>query len=128
MQVIIHAAATIRFNEQVKLASRMNILAVNNILALARDLKHCAAVVHTSTAYVHTYRPDCPESFLEPSHDPEDLLELLNRASVEVADAATAALIKRHPNTCVHFISGTCLRDVTYVLLLLLTFQRGVYV
>ena len=101
VSVVIHVAATIRFHEKIKLATKMNIVAVKHVIALAKDLRHCAAVVQTSTAYAHTYRPDCPETFLEPSHCPEDLIALLDKASAEVADAATPTLIKRHPNTFV---------------------------
>ena len=66
-QVILHVAATIRFTEKIKLATKMNIQSVQSILALGRDLKECAAIVHTSTAYAHTYQSECPETFLEPS-------------------------------------------------------------
>lgn len=67
IQVIIHVAATIRFQEPVKHAAKLNIKSVYNVLALARSLKECVAVVHTSTAYAHTYQTECPEDFLPPS-------------------------------------------------------------
>jgi len=110
VSVIIHVAATIRFTERIKLATKMNIIAVQQIIALARALEECAAVVHTSTAYSHTYQKECTEDFNSVSHEPDELIKLLDCTSDDVADAATPALIKRHPNT--YTFTKNCAEDV----------------
>lgn len=97
--VIIHIAATIKFTEKIQLAAKMNMVAVQNMIALAQSLKRCDALVHTSTAYTHTYQHAIPEAFIKPVHDPEQILGLLAMMDEDMATAATSVLIKQHPNT-----------------------------
>lgn len=100
VSVILHVAATINFSEKIQLAVKMNCIALQMVIDLANDLKDLAAVVHTSTAYSHTYREVIPdEEFLEGTYDPSNLIELCDLVSPDVAEAATPALIKGHPNT-----------------------------
>lgn len=100
VSVILHIAATIKFTEEIKTAAAMNISGPMEIIKLARELKNLASVVHTSTAYTHTYRSDIPDNkFLKPTYDTQKLLDMLENSTTEVANAATPALIKGHPNT-----------------------------
>lgn len=99
VSVIIHIAATIKFQEPIKVAANMNMISVQQIVLLAKSLKRCDALVHTSTAYAHTYQQNCPEDFIDPKHDPEQVLGLLNMMDDDIAAAASPELIKQHPNT-----------------------------
>ena len=79
----------------------MNMFAVKEVVAFAKALNTCAALVHTSTAYTHTYRADTPEEVLTPMHDPEDVLNLLDTLDEDAASALCPELTKQHPNTSV---------------------------
>jgi fatty acyl-CoA reductase len=97
--VIIHIAATVKFQEPLKTAALMNIKSVKEIIAIAKSLKECAAFTHTSTAYTHTYRRDTPEDHIKPVHDPEQILTLLDQMDEETTAAICPVLRKQHPNT-----------------------------
>eukprot|EP00040_Diaphanoeca_grandis_P035843 m.226371 g.226371 ORF g.226371 m.226371 type:complete len:554 (-) comp33488_c5_seq1:55-1716(-) len=97
--IIIHIAATVKFDEPLKVAAMMNIISVKNVITVARLLNKCESFVHTSTAYTHTYRENLPERILDPTYDAEELLKLLDLMSDDVALAATDTIRKGHPNT-----------------------------
>jgi len=97
--IIIHIAATVKFQEKIKLALKLNIFGVRNIVALAKDLKKCECVLHTSTAYSHSYKNNLEEEFLPATYDVDTLVKVLDLLTDEQADALTPAIIKPHPNT-----------------------------
>jgi len=72
---------------------------VRNIVALAKDLKKCECVLHTSTAYSHSYKNNLEEEFLPATYDVDTLVKVLDLLTDEQADALTPAIIKPHPNT-----------------------------
>lgn len=51
--VILHCAATVNFDETIKLAVQLNTLGARKVLDLARNCKNLLAHVHVSTAYVN---------------------------------------------------------------------------
>ena len=99
LQVIIHIAATVKFQERLKLALKLNIYGVRHVITLAKCLQKCDALVHTSTAYTHTYKSVIGEEFYDPTYDVDTLIKLLDMLTDEQAEAVTAATIKPHPNT-----------------------------
>lgn len=53
ISLIIHSAATTKFNENLKLSLEMNVLGVQNVLCFAKQCKKLISMVHISTAYVN---------------------------------------------------------------------------
>lgn len=53
VNIILHCAATVNFDETLKLAVQLNTLGAKRVLELARGCKHLLAHVHVSTAYVN---------------------------------------------------------------------------
>jgi len=51
--VIIHCAATVNFDETIKLAVQLNTLGARRVLDLAKNCKNLYSHVHVSTAYVN---------------------------------------------------------------------------
>lgn len=51
VNIIIHSAATIRFNEPIKIALNTNVLGTKRILELSRKMPLLMEVIHISTAY-----------------------------------------------------------------------------
>lgn len=69
------------------------------MITLVKSLKECAAFVHTSTAYTHSYRSHIDEELYEPTYDVDKFLKLMKLMDAPEADAATKRLIQPHPNT-----------------------------
>lgn len=51
--VILHSAATTKFNEHIKLALSINVMGVQHLIALAKQCRNLVSLVHVSTAYVN---------------------------------------------------------------------------
>lgn len=51
--IILHCAATVNFDETLKLAVQLNTLGARRVLDMARNCKNLLAHVHVSTAYVN---------------------------------------------------------------------------
>ncbi|XP_053203007.1 fatty acyl-CoA reductase 1-like [Panonychus citri] len=51
VSIVIHSAATIRFDEPIKRAIQINVTGTNRVLHLCHQLKNLKALVHVSTAY-----------------------------------------------------------------------------
>ena len=68
MNIVFHVAATVKFNEKLKIAVELNVVAVRRVLEFAKKIRHGVAFVHTSTAYAHTNR--CVDLWWLVSPDP----------------------------------------------------------
>ncbi|KAG5845219.1 hypothetical protein ANANG_G00136490 [Anguilla anguilla] len=56
VNVVFHCAATIRFDEPLKLALQLNVIATQQLLSLAQKMQHLEAFIHISTAYANCNR------------------------------------------------------------------------
>ncbi|CAI6362216.1 unnamed protein product [Macrosiphum euphorbiae] len=90
---IFHCAATIKFNEPLDLASKINVQGTGNVLALASQMKNLKGFVHVSTAYSHCPRSEIKEEFYDV---PITAKELKN---VFVDEESTNKILKDWPNT-----------------------------
>src|SRR5207237_5613919 len=53
VSVVIHSAATVRFNEPLKSAVKINVCGTDSILKLCGKMRRLVSLVHISTAYVN---------------------------------------------------------------------------
>eukprot|EP00729_Bicosta_minor_P014618 gene14619-10188_t len=97
--ILIHIAATVRFQERLKNAINLNIKGVKRMIELAHDLKQCDSFVHCSTAYTHAYKTEIGEELYPPTYDVDKLLEITSMVDDEMVDMMTPKLIEPHPNT-----------------------------
>lgn len=99
VNILFHVAATVKFNEKLKIAVELNVVAVRRVLEFAKKLRNGVAFVHTSTAYAHTNR-DCIEEVVYPAcFDPYKLIEITEALDDTMADALTPGLVGTRPNT-----------------------------
>lgn len=99
VDVILHCAATVRFDQSLKVAARINVAAVMDLVAMAREMTHLKAFVHVSTAYSHCYRKDVDEAFYEEPLTGRELLTLVHTLSDEELVQVTPGLLGDWPNT-----------------------------
>ncbi|XP_027850563.2 fatty acyl-CoA reductase wat-like [Aphis gossypii] len=62
---VFHCAATIKFNEPLELASKINIQGTEHVMTLASQMKNLKGFVHVSTAYSHCPRSEIREEFYQ---------------------------------------------------------------
>ena len=96
VSVIFHAAATVRFDEELRKSLIMNVGGTRSIIDIAQKMLNLKALVHVSTAYAHCNNPSTIEEKFYRNHDsPDDIIEKIS--STEELDEK--ALIGEYPNT-----------------------------
>ncbi|XP_001946150.2 fatty acyl-CoA reductase wat [Acyrthosiphon pisum] len=90
---VFHCAATIKFNENLQIATRINIQGTDNILTLATMMKNLKGLVHVSTAYSH-----CPRNVIKEEFYPTPITakELKNMSKDEIS---CPNILNNWPNT-----------------------------
>ncbi|XP_046979493.1 fatty acyl-CoA reductase wat-like isoform X1 [Schistocerca americana] len=76
VSVVFHLAATVRFDEAMRVAASINVRGTMEVLRLCRDMPKLKVVVHTSTAYSQYVRPRVLERFYEAPISADKLLTL----------------------------------------------------
>lgn len=99
VSVVIHSAATIRFDEPLKRATRINVIATKRVLELALQLKSIKAFIHVSTAYCNQTKTDIKESVYTESLTPEKLIELSDDLNDEMLESLTPHLFGNRPSS-----------------------------
>jgi alcohol-forming fatty acyl-CoA reductase len=98
-EIIIHGAATVRFNEHLRKAIAINVRGTKNMLDMATEVKNLQTFVHISTAYSQCPRSDISEVFYEPPIDYRQAFDLVNNFGDDFVNSLTAKLINPWPNT-----------------------------
>jgi fatty acyl-CoA reductase len=99
VSVVFHSAATVRFDETLRVAMRMNVVAVKKMLQLCYKLPKLEALVHVSTAYAYCDRNYIAEHVYDPPVLPDKLLESMEWMDDDLVDVMTPKLIHPRPNT-----------------------------
>ncbi|CAD6995064.1 unnamed protein product [Ceratitis capitata] len=101
VDVIIHCAATIRFNEPLYNALVVNVGAIKHLLEIAKLMSHLMTFVHVSTAFSNCNLPHIEEKFY-----PENVgisahktLALAEQLGPELTNNLSAHLLRDFPNT-----------------------------
>ncbi|XP_050299737.1 fatty acyl-CoA reductase wat-like isoform X6 [Anthonomus grandis grandis] len=99
VQLIYHGAATIRFDENLKKAVKINIIGTQEMIDIAKQCKHLEAFIHFSTAFSNCHESHIREDFYPPHLDPYKLIKVTENLSAEVIDKITPGLLGSAPNT-----------------------------
>jgi 1-acyl-sn-glycerol-3-phosphate acyltransferase/thioester reductase-like protein len=105
VEVILHNAATILFDEPLEEALRNNTMGALNVLGLAQECVHLACFVHCSTAYVNptVVMPQLVREEVyatrEVTDDPEGLLEELLATDPRLLQKNLRSILGAFPNT-----------------------------
>lgn len=100
VHVIVHSAATVRFDEPLSVAMNLNVRATQRMMDLAADARQLESFVYVSTAFTHCYTGTLDEEISVPTVDPHMVLRLMSQQDTTTFDTVTAPqLIGPHPNT-----------------------------
>ncbi|KAI5721993.1 hypothetical protein M8J76_002099 [Diaphorina citri] len=97
--VVLHGAATVRFDEQIRTAVQINILGVRSMLELAKEMKHLKSFVHVSTAYTHCPRKEIDERFYDVPYKYEEFIQNILDETDEKLEETTPKILGKWPNT-----------------------------
>jgi fatty acyl-CoA reductase len=99
VSIIIHSAATVKFDEVMSLSADINVGGVQRVLELAKNMKNICAIVHISTAYSNCDKKSIGEIVYPASFDPTIAIKTFSWLSDVVLRKITPDLIGSKPNT-----------------------------
>ncbi|XP_055837693.1 fatty acyl-CoA reductase wat-like [Episyrphus balteatus] len=102
VQIVIHAAADVRFDEKLKTLLMINLRGTREILELTMKMKQIQVFTFISTAFSHCVRTYIEEKFYDSPLDPDIMIRLgeqLNDKSTKDLEVLTERIIKPWPNT-----------------------------
>ncbi|CAI5763444.1 Fatty acyl-CoA reductase [Podarcis lilfordi] len=97
--IIFHCAATVRFNEILRDAVQLNVIATQQLLFLAQKMKNLDVFIHVSTAFAYCNRKHIEEVVYPPPVDPKKLIDSLEWMDDSLVNDITPKLIGDRPNT-----------------------------
>ncbi|XP_029455855.1 LOW QUALITY PROTEIN: fatty acyl-CoA reductase 2 [Rhinatrema bivittatum] len=98
VNIVFHCAATIRFDEPLKHALQLNVIATQQLLVLARQMQNLEAFIHISTAYANCNRRHIDEVIYPPPVEPRKLIDSVEWMDDSVIREITPKLIGDWPN------------------------------
>uniref|UniRef100_A0A8D8YXS6 Fatty acyl-CoA reductase n=1 Tax=Cacopsylla melanoneura TaxID=428564 RepID=A0A8D8YXS6_9HEMI len=99
VDIVIHGAATIRFDEPLRKAVLLNTRGTQMMLKLAKQMKRMEVFVHISTAYCHLEQKVLYEKPYPPPTDPTKLIAKLEAMTEEAVEKQARALLGDCPNS-----------------------------
>ncbi|XP_041971044.1 fatty acyl-CoA reductase 1-like [Aricia agestis] len=109
--IFVHSAASVRFNDNLKIAAKLNLLGTKHALDLAKEMRNLESFIHVSTAYSNKIQNPLQETLYPPVLDWRELLEMcqLDDHTIQVL---TPKIIDELPNTYV--ITKHCAEQMVY--------------
>ncbi|XP_017860823.1 PREDICTED: putative fatty acyl-CoA reductase CG5065 [Drosophila arizonae] len=99
VDVVFHMAATVRFDEKLKSAVKINVHGTYDIMQLCKEMKKLKSVVHVSTAYTHCPRRTIEEKLYSTQNNPKSLMLMAEYIPDKLLDYVTSILLGKWPNT-----------------------------
>ncbi|PAA46618.1 hypothetical protein BOX15_Mlig015523g2, partial [Macrostomum lignano] len=99
VSIVFHSAATVRFDEHLKIAVQMNLEGPKKVAELCERMPHLEALVHVSTAYANCDRRVVEEAVYAPEVHPQKLLDAIEWMDDDVLEQVTPRLLGQKPNT-----------------------------
>ncbi|CAI6367905.1 unnamed protein product [Macrosiphum euphorbiae] len=90
---VFHSAATVKFNETIDIATKLNIQGTENVLELAAKMNYLKGFVYVSTAYSNCPRSEIKEVFYDVPISAKELKKLIE------IDGKTRNVLEDWPNT-----------------------------
>ncbi|KAL6433538.1 hypothetical protein ACFW04_006553 [Cataglyphis niger] len=99
VSVVFHSAATVKFDEALKLSVTINILGTKRLVQLCHRMRNVEALIHVSTAYCNCDRYDVAEEIYPVGKEPEQVIALTKWMDDKMVEELTPNLIADRPNT-----------------------------
>ncbi|KAI9556292.1 hypothetical protein GHT06_018866 [Daphnia sinensis] len=100
VSIVFHSAATIKFNEELKAAIRMNVKGPLQLLEICRQMKRLQAFVHVSTAFANFDSEEVKEEVYHDAKDnPAELVEFIECLDEDALKNMLKQLLGNYPNT-----------------------------
>ncbi|XP_060821876.1 fatty acyl-CoA reductase wat isoform X2 [Bombus pascuorum] len=99
VSIVFHVAATVRFDEKMKLAVPINVRSPKDVMDLCKEISYLKAFIHVSTAYANCTRTHIEEKVYEAPIDGEKLATIVEYMDEKLIEEITPRLLGAWPNT-----------------------------
>lgn len=99
IDIIIHCAANVRFDQPLKIAVEMNVGGTEKMLKLAEKMENLKVFTHVSTSYCHCNEDELEEREYPIVHDPLNILIISRTLDDKILKEMTPGLLNGLPNT-----------------------------
>ncbi|XP_014479570.1 PREDICTED: putative fatty acyl-CoA reductase CG5065 [Dinoponera quadriceps] len=100
--IIFHMAATVRFNEILRIAVNINVRGTKQMLLFAKEMPNLEAFVYVSTAFCHCVKSFIDEKYYPPPLEADKILTLINILDDDKLENIKPTLLGEWPNTYVY--------------------------
>ncbi|XP_012057002.1 PREDICTED: putative fatty acyl-CoA reductase CG5065 [Atta cephalotes] len=99
VSIVFHSAATVKFDEALKLSVTINMLGTKRLVQLCNRMHNVEAFIHVSTAYCNCDRNDVAEEIYPVGREPDQVIALTEWMDDKMFEEFTPNLIASRPNT-----------------------------
>lgn len=89
VNIVFHMAATVRFDEKIKISMQINVKACRDMLTLCHQMRNLKSIIHVSTAYTQCPLSVVEEKFYKPPIDSRKIIALTDCLSEKFLDNIT---------------------------------------
>ncbi|CAG9794554.1 unnamed protein product [Diatraea saccharalis] len=99
VHIIFHVAASVRFDDPLPYAAKLNLGGTKEIIDFAKDVRNLSSMVHVSTSYSNTNRDVIEEVMYPPHADWRDTLQVCESIDEHSLRVLTPKYLGEIPNT-----------------------------
>ncbi|CAB0029661.1 unnamed protein product [Trichogramma brassicae] len=99
VDIVFHVAATVRFDEKLKLAVPTNVQSPRDVIKLCKEMPQLRACIHVSTAYANCVQNPIEEKFYDVPISGDKLISLVENTDEKLIEDITKPLLQNWPNT-----------------------------
>ncbi|KAB0791554.1 hypothetical protein PPYR_03354 [Photinus pyralis] len=99
VNVVFHSAATVKFDEKLKLSVAINMLGTQRLVEMCRRMTKLEALIHVSTAYCNCDRSKVEEKIYASALEPGQVITVVDSLDENLVDTLTPKLVGNRPNT-----------------------------
>ncbi|XP_055591104.1 putative fatty acyl-CoA reductase CG5065 [Uranotaenia lowii] len=99
VQFVFHTAASVRFDDPIVSAIKLNTRGTREVLELCKTLKHLKAIVHVSTTYSNPEVMDVEERIYPPKMDWRKAIEVAENIDEQILESLALKMSSFSPNT-----------------------------
>ncbi|XP_066593728.1 putative fatty acyl-CoA reductase CG5065 isoform X2 [Prorops nasuta] len=99
VNIVFHSAATVRFDEPLKVAVNLNTRGTDRIIELCKNMNNLVSVIHVSTAYSNADQTDVREMIYTSKLRPYTAIDMCENLDDGTLDIVERKVLGKHPNT-----------------------------
>jgi len=99
VSIVFHCAATVKFDEILRISVQMNLIGTRQLLALCHKMEKLISIVHASTAYANCDLSETEEKIYDPPIQPKQMISAVEWMDDEMLKSLTPKLLGKRPNT-----------------------------